>query len=930
VSSTEPTPTARERPEQPAQPAQTAPRAGQRPEVVPEILAPAGDLASLRAALAAGADAVYFGLDEGFNARGRAANFALDTLPATVALIHRAGARAYLTLNTLVFEPELPAMERVLQKVAAAGVDAVIVQDPAVALLARAVCPALEVHGSTQMTVSSAEGARFAAGLGITRVVVPRELSVAEIRRLADELRATSNIELEVFIHGALCVSWSGQCLTSEAWGGRSANRGQCAQSCRMPYDLVVDGEVRELGDVKYLLSPQDLAGVRAVPALVDIGVHGLKIEGRQKGPQYVATAVEGYRRWRDAVRASEAGHASDQMSGHERLGRDLLDMALAYSRGFSDGFLGGSDHQTLVEGRFPRSRGVYLGRVAAVRGSDVLVAPDPEGRPWTGGRGLAGAGAETGEPRPAAPEGAKASPLPDVADLRFEHTRLPVRPGMGVVFDAGRPEDASEPGGPVFRADPLPGGGWRLGFGAPGPDLGRVSAGQRVWVTSDPAIARQTEKLLGDEPTGRHAVDLVVSGSAGEPLVARARSGPHAATAGSASTLAPARGHGLTAALLADKLAGFGGTPLRLGRLDTASLAPGLHLPVSELKDVRRRLAAALIASIERGPARHVAPGPVPGAIPGAMPGAIVDALRAHAAPAAPDASREPALLPLCRTDEQLDAVIELAGALGIREVELDWMEFVGLGRAAARVRAAGLGLTVATVRVQKVGEEGFDARIARLAPDAVLARHWGAVMCFRDLPAADRRPVLHGDFSLNVTNSITARHLFDLGLDTLTAAHDLDEAQLFALLDHVPAGRMTVVVHHHIPTFHTEHCVYAHLLSGGRDFRSCGRPCEQHRVSLRDRVGLPHPVLVDVGCRNTVFNAQAQSAAALVPRLLDRGVRRFRVELVRESAGETRRILTAYADLVSGRIGPRDAVRRAGAHEQFGVTRGTMRVIA
>jgi putative protease len=230
----------------------------------------------------------------------------------------------------------------------------------------------------------------------------------------------------------------------------------------------------------------------------------------------------------------------------------------------------------------------------------------------------------------------------------------------------------------------------------------------------------------------------------------------------------------------------------------------------------------------------------------------------------------------------------------------------------------------------VQKVGEEGLDARIARLEPDAVLARHWGAVMCFRELPAADRRPVLHGDFSLNVTNSITARHLFDLGLDTLTAAHDLDEAQLFALLDHVPAGRMTVVVHHHIPTFHTEHCVYAHLLSGGRDFRSCGRPCEQHRVSLRDRVGLPHPVLVDVGCRNTVFNAQAQSAAALVPRLLDRGVRRFRVELVRESADETRRILTAYADLVSGRIGSRDAVRRAGAHEQFGVTRGTMRVIA
>ena len=222
----------------------------------PEILAPAGDLESLRAALASGADAVYFGLDEGFNARARAENFSLQTLPATVALIHRAGARAYVTLNTLIFEPELPVLEHLLRGIASAGVDALIVQDPAVALLARTLCPQLELHASTQMTLSSAEGSRFAKGLGFTRMVVPRELSVTEIRRLASQ----TDLELEVFIHGALCMSWSGQCLTSEAWGGRSANRGQCAQSCRLPYELVVDGQTRDLGEVKYLLSPKDAA----------------------------------------------------------------------------------------------------------------------------------------------------------------------------------------------------------------------------------------------------------------------------------------------------------------------------------------------------------------------------------------------------------------------------------------------------------------------------------------------------------------------------------------------------------------------------------------------------------------------------------------------------------------------------------------------
>ncbi|NMO16309.1 U32 family peptidase [Pyxidicoccus fallax] len=864
----------------------------------PEILAPAGDLDSMKAALASGADAVYFGLDEGFNARARAENFSLATLPQTLALVHRAGARAYLTLNTLVFEPEMPVVEDILRRVAAAGVDALIVQDPAVALIARAVCPQMEVHASTQMTISSAEGARFARGLGATRVVVPRELSVAEIRRLASE----TDIELEVFIHGALCMSWSGQCLTSEAWGGRSANRGQCAQSCRLPYDLVVDGQTRELGDVQYLLSPKDLAGVMAVPQLVNIGVHSLKIEGRQKGPQYVATAVQGYRRWVDGVAAGKPDAGA--------LKRDLADMTLSYSRGFSHGFFAGSDHQTLVEGRFPKHRGMYLGRVESVHGRDVRVVDDPEGRPWTGGLGQ-----EDAEKRPDAPQGKVSSPLEGDAPVSAE---VSPRPGMGVVFDAGHPEDKHEPGGPLFRVE-RKGRGWVLGFGNPGPDLARVAPGQRVWVTSDPALAKRTEELLAQgEPEGRVPLELTVSGAAGAPLVVtgRARGGLEF-TVSSEVMLAEARGGGMDAALLRDKLAALGGTPFHLAGLDAAGLAPGLHLPVSELKALRRRLVAELSEQVARGPVRTV------------KEGSVLDelrtSLRERVKPApVPEAAR---LLPLCRTDEQLEAVI----AAGLPEVELDWMELVGLQRAVERARAAGLKVTIATVRVQKPGEEGYDARIAKLKPDAVLVRHWGAMMHFLEKPPApgEARPALHGDFSLNVTNSMTALHLLGLGLDTLTFAHDLDAVQLGAMLEHLPAERFTVAVHHHISTFHTEHCVYSHTLSHGRDYRSCGRPCEKHRVSLRDHKGLEHPVVVDVGCRNTVFNAQAQSAASLVPRLLERGVRRYRVEFVRESREEATRVLAAYQDLLAGRISPAETVRRAAVHEQFGVTKGTMKVL-
>ena len=822
-----------------------------------ELLAPAGDRAALAAALAAGADAVYFGLDEGFNARARAPNFPLADLPATCARIHRAGARAYLALNTLVFEGELARAEELVRAAAAAGVDALIVQDPAVALLARAVCPGLEVHASTQMTVCYADAARFAARLGITRVVVPRELSVQEIVRF----RAESDLEVEVFVHGALCVSWSGQCLTSATFGGRSANRGQCAQSCRMPYDLVLDGARRDLGDVHYLLSPKDLAGARVLPDLLAAGVHGLKIEGRQKGPEYVATAVAGYRRWLDALASG-----ADRASAEQRLALDLRDMASAFSRGFGEGFLRGSDHQRLVEGRFPKHRGHLLGKVVAVAHDEVVVTPDGEGRQ-----------AHAGD-----------LPLPDL------------RPGLGVGFDLGRPEE-EEPGGLVCGVA-HDGSRVRLRFPRT-VDLARVRPGARVWITSDPAVHGTGPDA---EPEGRIALELAVAGAAGTPLSVVARAAHARAEARSTTALAPARGAGLDDAVLRAKLGAFGGTPFRLVALAADGLAPGLHLPVSELKELRRALLAGLLPQIERGPARAIDPAP---ALPRVR--AASGAGRTRWQPPA-----VPQLVPLVRTDEQLGAAL----AAGVAEVELDWMELAGLGRAVERARAHGVSVVVATLRVTKPGERQFDERLLKLRPDGILVRHLGAAMLFADLPEGDR-PILHGDFALNVCNSVTAAQLFAVGLDTLTPAHDLDRVQLAALLRACDAARFTATVHLRMPMFHTEHCVYAHLLSDGRDFRSCGRPCERHAIALRDHVGCEHPVLVDAGCRNTVFHGNPQTSAKVVGDLLDAGVRRFRVELVRESAAETTAVLAHYGRLLRGEATPAEVQRALRARAHVGV---------
>lgn len=881
-----------------------------RPRSLPEILAPAGDDASLAAALAAGADAVYFGLDEGLNARARATNFSAAALPGLCDRIHLASARAYLTLNTLVFEEELAVVEDVLRAAALAGVDAVIVQDPAVALVARALAPSLAVHASTQMTISSAEGAAFAKQLGVTRVVVPRELSVEELRTFMQG----TDLELEAFVHGALCVSWSGQCLTSEAWGGRSANRGQCAQSCRLPYQLVVDGAPRPLGDVQYLLSPLNLAGARAVGALAELGVRSLKIEGRLKGPAYVLTAVEGYRRWRDAIEQ----HLDGTPEAQRALQRDLGRMAVAYSRGFSDGFLAGSDHQDLIEGRFPKHRGALLGEVVEVKGAAVRVRAarrEPTG------------GAATGEGY--RPEGEVRSPLPPVAGASTRDARgVPMEvpepvPGAGVGFDTGHPEQ-EEPGGPLFGVERAP-SGWWLRFGRPGPDLSRVRPGHRVWLSSDPSLTAEAAAAVTEGQrgvTGRIPVRLVVAGTLGAPLEARlVAEGPagRGAFADGASTevLTRADGVGLGVEVLSSKLGALGGTPFKLAYVELHALGLGLHLPVSALKALRR----ALVPKLERAvleAARHpVAPEKVAGQVVAAA--SALHARRPYAAPA------EPTLVPLVRTQAQLEAVI----AAGLREVEVDWMELVGLEQAVQRARGAGLSVVVATTRVQKPGEDGVDARLERLEPDGVLVRHWGGLVHFSRQPESARAKV-HGDFSLNVTNSVTAHHLLALGCDTLTAAHDLDEAQLHALLRHAPAARFTVAVHHHIATFHTEHCVYAHTLSHGRDFRSCGRPCEAHQLALQDQAGRRHPVVVDVGCRNTVFNAQAQSAAHAVPALLRAGVRRFRAEFVWEDRATCAAVLTAWQALLGGRLQPKDLLTRLEAHEQFGVTAGTMRTLA
>src|SRR5687768_2170591 len=278
----------------------------------PELLAPAGDWEAMRAAVANGADAVYFGLSN-FNARARAHNFTVEELPDVMRFLHARNVKGFVTLNTLIFSDELPAVAEFVKAVASAGADAVIVQDLGLVRLIKRISPTLPVHASTQMTLTEPRGIDFVTKLGVERVVLARELSLDDIRKVT----GGTDVPVEVFVHGALCVAYSGQCLTSEALGGRSANRGQCAQACRLPYELIVDGQKRDLGDKAYLLSPQDLAAYDLIAPLIDAGVISFKIEGRLKTPEYVANITRYYREAIDTLN-SESTQPDSAVATHD------------------------------------------------------------------------------------------------------------------------------------------------------------------------------------------------------------------------------------------------------------------------------------------------------------------------------------------------------------------------------------------------------------------------------------------------------------------------------------------------------------------------------------------------------------------------------------------------------------------------------------
>jgi putative protease len=815
----------------------------------PEVMSPAGHWPQLHAAIEAGADACYFGLKH-FSARAKV-GFDLSELPEAMRTLHRRGVRGYLTFNTLVFEHELAEAARVIGAIAEAGVDALIVQDIGVLKMAREIAPDLELHASTQTSITSAEGVEFARSQGADRVTLARELSLEEVAAIY----AKTNADLEIFVHGALCVAYSGQCFSSEAWGGRSANRGQCAQACRLPYEMMVDGEAKPLADARYLLSPGDLSALRHVPQIIAAGVSCMKIEGRYKAADYVALTTRAYRQ---AVDDAWAGRESSITPRQE------LELEQVYSRGLGPYFISGVNHQNVVNGRNPRHRGVQIATITAVRDPYVYVQP------------------------------------------AASHEIAPLKAGDGVVVDAAdwRSPQEDEEGGRVYQVTPQLDGTLELSFANNAVNFRRIRPGDLLWRTHDPDLDRIVRPFLGAAaPVAKQKLTVHATGGVGEKLQTRwtLRSGLDV-TVESPAPLGIAQNRGLTEESLKEQFGRLGNTPYELADL-SAEITGSVFAPASLLNRMRREAVEKLEKLQSRPPARSIHPAP--------------NLHRATRAAGVADAQ----LHVLVRNPEQLEAAI----AAKPDSITLDYLDLYGLRPSVQRVKEAGMQVRVASPRILKPGESRIVAFLVSL-DCPILVRATGILHTLKESAS---QPLI-GDFSLNTANTLTAEAYLELGLDRLTPTHDLNAAQICALAGTMGPERMEVIAYQHLPVFHTEHCVFCRFLSTGTSHLDCGRPCEHHRVALRDSHGRAHPVVADVGCRNTVFGAEAQEASGHMDAWRDAGIRHFRLEFVHESADEVQRVTAAFQAYLTGKKNASQLASELKRYAPEGVTEGSLFVPA
>jgi len=831
-----------------------------------ELLAPAGSPEALRAAVQNGADAVYLG-GKHFSARQYASNFGDEELLEAVRYCHIYGVKVYVTVNTLVHNRELENALEYLRFLYNNGVDAVIMQDVGLIRAAAGTLPGLTIHGSTQMTIHNSSGIQVLRGLGVKRVVLAREMTLSDIALI----KRLTGMELEMFVHGALCICYSGQCLLSSMIGGRSGNRGRCAQPCRLPYSLIRDeNDNGEKAGFSHLLSPKDLNLLEHLPEIIQAGVSGLKIEGRMKRPEYVAVVVKVYREALDRYARDPEGYSVSP--------GEMEELAQVFNREFTSGYLFGDPGRELMSPDRPNNRGVFAGRVQKIDWETGRVAVRLE-------TGLAAG---------------------DVVEIwitqggRKEITVEKLYKGDTVVDRADR--------GEVVQIEVRSAKG--------------IRNGDRIFKTHDAGLMSEAKKTYTSPVRKRKIpLDLKVSLHIGKPMKISVEDdlGNHLVVE-SEKHGEEARNRPLTADVIKQQLDRLGNTPFALRQVEY-DLGERVILPLSEINNLRRKMVSVL----EEIHAQAFIPGAVTS---GQLWEAFNDINKASAE--AENISLIPPFQVSVSVGDQESAMAAIENGAGRIYIGGETfrgkdMSFGAIAGIIDSGRRGGVDVFFALPRIWH--EEELEelttlvGEVRDLKPSGFTAGNLGSLGLLRKLGVGP----IHGDYPLNVFNRQTVLFLREHGVETFCLSPELNIQEIGQF------GRLLqsaeCLVHGWPPLMVSEHCVLTSRTDGRTE---CTQTCRRG-AKLLDRMNLAFPVKTDTKCRTYLFNAKELCLVENLEDLAGKGVGFFRIEAKKEGPGYVENAVSLYSGILrSIRAGTYSKEEGAYARESLealspqGITKG------
>jgi len=801
---------------------------------LPELLAPAGSPEAARAAVQNGADAIYLGGKQ-FSARQFADNFSDEELREILDYCHVYGVKVYVTVNTLVHDRELESALEYLRTLYNAGVDAVIMQDLGLIRAASKLLPGLTIHGSTQMTVHNSAGVSFLEEIGVQRVVLAREMSLEDITRV----RKTTKMELEVFVHGALCISYSGQCLLSSMIGGRSGNRGKCAQPCRLPYALCETDKNSSDETYTHILSPKDLNLIEHLPKLIQAGVAGLKIEGRMKRPEYVAVVVGAYRQALDRY--------AENPDDYSVLPETLKDLAQVFNREFTTGYLYGNLGREMMSLDRPNNRGILLGRVQKVDRTTGLVT------------------------------------------LRID---VPLSVGDEIEFwvtSGGRKE---------AKVSRLLKGHIETDYAAPGEEVQielnstkGIHRGDRVFKTSDAQLmAKARQSYTSPVRKRKIPLELEVYLHPGEPLKLTGTDSLGNQVSVSSEVVAEeAVKRPLTQESLGQQLDRLGNTPFELSHLDF-DIDARVIIPISEINKTRRKLIEGLEEKriIKARPGKEVAAGPFR---------AAVNKMLEDCTSESTGTGFPTPILSVSVADSESAQAALTAGAgriyLGGENLQRREITIKDVETIVALAQKSGSQVYYSLPRIWHENElEGIKRQVQSLLDKGLTGfscANPGSLQLLNLLGAKE----IHADYPLNIFNAQAACFFSDKGAKSYCLSPELNTQEIKQF------GRMLkdaeYVVHGWPPLMVSRHCVLNSRTG------SCGSdsPCQQacrKPYGLKDRMKLTFPLRTDRGCRMYIYNSKELCLIENLAELVGYGVMYLRIEAKIQDSRHVERVVTDY----------------------------------